>query len=299
MINQMLEIAIRQFLDGLIFGSFLGLLAMGFALITLTMKSINFAYGDLCIMGAVISFLLAPILSSYWTAIIIASLISGAVGLVIGLLIAHCQAQPHGKIYIYPLALAYGFFLIFREVESVVMAGAIYKPDAPIAGSLYIGLLNMFYPTYRIFILVLTFVLFISLWLIFTKTKVGLLIRAAIDDSELLSCLGVKVASIIVLTFVISSCLSAIASGLTSPIIGFHEESGFDILLWCLFIVFFGGVGSIMGSFLSGILLGEVYSFSVLWLDPRLAEFTVFALVIVVILLRPRGLLGKRLYEIT
>jgi len=294
--NQMLEVTIIQALAGGIFGLFIALLAVGFTLITLISKSINFVYADICIIGAVISYLLAPIFSNYWVATLFGSVISGLVGLGIGILVTYCQSQRHGGIYIYPLALTYGCFLVFREVEGVLLAGAIYMPDPPISGKINIGIINLLYSAYHVFVAIFALVLLALVWLILTRTKAGALIRAAINDPELLSCTGIRVALIVVLTFIFSSILAGVAGALTSPILGFHEESGLNILLWCLLAVFFGGVGSLVGSFIGGVLLGEVFYLSVLWLDPRLAEVTVFTLATVLLLFRSRGLLGKPTY---
>lgn len=293
-----LEPVVIQIVNGLLFGSYLALLAMGFTLITMASRSINFVYGDIPIIAAVITYLLFPVLSNYWAATILASLVGGLIGLVVGALTLHSQSTANSN-YMYPLALTFGFFLVFREVESIVLAGAMYKPDAPIPGSIDIGMMDFVYPSYRVFVGGVSFLLLLLAWILVTRTRVGALIRAAIADRELLSCAGVRVSTVVVSTFVISAVLSGVAGALMSPILGFHEESGLDILLWCILTVFFGGAGSLLGCLIGGLLLGQVFYLSVLWLDPRLAEFTVFATVVVFLLFRSRGLLGDPAYQLT
>jgi branched-chain amino acid transport system permease protein len=282
-LDEVLKIIPQVLIGGFIFGSYTGLLAIGFALITQSSKSINIAYGSVAVLGAAIT----TYMQNFWVGTLTAALLCGPIGLCIGFLVRRSSKLSHGSSYVYPIAISFGFFLIIQEIESNMMAGSTYKPEYPIGGYVDIGIIGL-YPTYTILVSALSLMLFVFVWFFLYKTKIGTIIRASFNNSELLSTLGVDVTIPIVLIFFVSTFLSSLAASLTTPIIGLDVERGLNILLWSFLLVFLGGMKNIINTFVGGILLGEAYFISATWLDPRVVEFIIFTVVIGVMVIRQK-----------
>ena len=161
----------------------------------------------------------------------------------------------------------------------------------PLAGSL--DFLGITYPIYRLVVLGLTVGILIVVWILLNRTQTGALIKAASMDSTMLSALGFNVPMVYTLTFSGGALLAAISGVIMSPIYFVYPMMGLDAILRAFIVVIVGGLGSIKGALVAGILIGEIESISSIWISPTIAETLVFVMLIIILILRPSGLFGK------
>jgi branched-chain amino acid transport system permease protein len=151
----------------------------------------------------------------------------------------------------------------------------------------------MQYPTYRLFLLVTSLALLLAIWLFFTRTRAGILVRAAVQDAEMLDGLGVNVPWVFTLTFAGSAALAALAGVLLAPVFTVYPQMGVEMILLAFIVVILGGMGSMGGSVLAALVIGVTQSLFSLWMNPQRVAIAIFAIMIVVLVVRPRGFFGR------
>ncbi len=203
-------------------------------------------------------------------------------------LIRRLYAVPH----FYNLLLTFGLMLFLEEGVRLIFT-PIGKPfDTPraLAGSVDLGF--MFFPKYRIFIILVTAVCALAIWLFLARTKIGSVIRAGTDDSEMVAALGIDISKIFTLVFGIGAALAGLAGVLAAPVQNVTPEMGESILTETFVVVIIGGMGSILGSILGGLIIGELIILGVVFWPP-IANTLVFVFMAVILLVRPRGFFGS------
>jgi branched-chain amino acid transport system permease protein len=151
----------------------------------------------------------------------------------------------------------------------------------------------MTYPNYRLFLFGASLVLLLAIWLFFTKTRAGIIVRAAVQDAEMLDGLGVNVPRVFTLTFAGSAALAALAGLLLAPIFTVYPQMGVELILLAFIVVILGGMGSLGGSVLAALVIGVVQSLLSLWMNPQRVAIAVFGIMILVLIVRPRGFFGR------
>jgi len=287
-VDYILTILLPQLLHGLVFGAALGLLALGLTVIFGLLGVMNFAHGELYMLGAYAGIAVIGVAHSFWVALIAAPILVGAVA-------ALTEMTTLRLIYrrepLYGLILTFGLALVFREGARQIWGGDMRRILPPITGST--PLLGMMYPNYRLFLLGAASVILLALWLFFTRTRAGIVVRAAVQDAEMLDGLGVDVRRVFTLTFAASGALAALAGLLLAPVFTVYPQMGVEMILLAFIVVILGGMGSMGGSVVAAFVIGIAQSLFSLWMNPQRVAIAIFGIMIVVLIVRPRGFFGR------
>ena len=286
--DYVLTILLPQLLHGLVFGAALGLLALGLTVIFGLLGVMNFAHGELYMLGAYAGIAVIGVAHSFWVALIAAPIL-------VGLVAAVTEMTTLRPIYrrepLYGLILTFGLALVFREGARQIWGGDMRRVLPPFTGST--PLLGMTYPNYRLFLLAASSLILFALWLFFTRTRAGVVVRAAVQDAEMLDGLGVDVRRVFTLTFAASGALAALAGLLLAPIFTVYPQMGVEMILLAFIVVILGGMGSMGGSVVAAFIIGVAQSLFSLWMNPQRVAIAIFGIMIVVLIVRPRGLFGR------
>ncbi len=285
-----MQVLLGQLLLGLVNGSFYAVLSLGLAVIFGLLNIINFAHGALYMMGAFIAWMgLQYFGLSYWVMLFVAPVIVGLVGILIErLLLRHLYNLDH----LYGLLLTFGLTLLieglFRSFYGV--SGQPYATPKLLQGGINLGF--MFLPIYRAWVVAASVVVCLATWFIIEKTRLGALLRAATENPKLVEAFGVNVPVLISLTFGFGVALAVFAGVLAAPVLQLSPLMGSNLIIVVFAVVVIGGMGSIMGSIVTGLGLGVIEGLTkVFW--PPAANTVVFMIMVIVLLLRPSGLFGK------
>jgi branched-chain amino acid transport system permease protein len=191
-----------------------------------------------------------------------------------------------------PLLLTFGLSLALIEAVKLVWGriGPVLDPPTLLAGAVDLGFMK--FPAFRLFVIAVTAVVLVALWLFLEKTNVGLLVRAGARDPLMVRALGIDLGRIWLLMFGLGTAMAGLAGVLAGPIRGVYAEMGIEIIIDCFVVVVVGGMGSLLGAVVAGLLIGEVVSLTTFF-APKLAEIVVFMVMAVVLLVRPSGLFGE------
>ncbi len=281
---------LSQLLLGLVNGSFYAILSLGLAVIFGLLNVINFAHGALFMLGALITWMAMSYLGvNYWVMLIAAPLLVGLVGVVIERLFLR---------WIYKLDHLYGLLLtlgltmviegVFRSIYGV--SGLGYDTPELLEGATNLGF--MILPNYRAWVVVASIVVCIATWYVIEKTKLGAYLRAGTENPRLVEAFGVNVPEMITLTYAFGAALAAFAGVLAAPVYQVTPLMGQNLIIVVFAVVVIGGMGSIMGSILTGLGLGVIEGFTKVFY-PEASSTVVFVIMAIVLLIRPAGLFGK------
>jgi branched-subunit amino acid ABC-type transport system permease component len=287
-LDYLVGVLLPQLLHGLVFGAALGLLALGLTVIFGLLGVMNFAHGELYMLGAYAGIVVIGAVHSFWVALIAAPLLVGVVAAVTEM----ATLRPiYRREPLYGLILTFGLALVFREGARQIWGGDMRRILPPVTGST--PLLGMTYPNYRLFLLAASSVLLLALWLFFTRTRAGIVVRAAVQDAQMLDGLGVNVRRVFTLTFAGSGALAALAGLLLAPIFTVYPQMGVEMILLAFIVVILGGMGSMGGSVIAAFVIGVTQSLFSLWMNPQRVSIAIFGIMILVLIVRPRGFLGR------
>ncbi|HRL21427.1 MAG TPA: branched-chain amino acid ABC transporter permease [Alcaligenes sp.] len=285
-----LQALLGQLLLGLVNGSFYAVLSLGLAIIFGLLNIINFAHGALYMLGAFLAWMGLQYLGlNYWTMLLLAPLGVALFGIVLErLFLRHLYRLDH----LYGLLLTFGLTLllegVFRSIYGV--SGQPYPTPTALQGGYNLGF--MFLPIYRAWVVVASIIVCLATWFIIEKTRLGALLRAATENPKLVEAFGVNVPLMITLTYAFGVGLAGFAGVLAAPILQVSPLMGSNLIIVVFAVVVIGGMGSILGSILTGLGLGVIEGFTkVFW--PEASNTVVFIIMVIVLLLRPAGLFGK------
>lgn len=284
----MIESVLRATLLGLQLGMTLALVAAGLTLIFGMMDVINFAHGALYMLGAYFGVVVAEGLGSFWLALLIAPLIVGLIGAAIEIL----SLRPlYGRNPLYHILLTFGLAIMVQGLVIQLWGARSRRIPAPelLSGSVSIGPVT--YPLYWLFVLVISTVLVVAIWLAIEKSNLGILMRASAHDTEMVDALGIDVAKVFTGVFIFGSILAAVAGVLLGASRSVHPGMGFGVIIEAFVIVVIGGLGSFKGAVYSALLIGLVISYGAL-IAPGLTELFIFMLMATVLIVKPSGLFG-------
>ena len=280
-----------QLLLGLINGSFYALLSLGLAVIFGMLNIINFAHGALYMMGAFMAYLLLQYLGiDYWWALVIVPIVIGALGIVIErLFLQYLRNLDH----LYGLILTFGLALIIEGLfrNTYGSSGQPYAVPDSLQGGHNLGF--MFLPNYRAWVVVFSVVVCFATWYGIERTRLGSYLRAATENPTMVRAFGINVPRMITLTYGFGVGLAALAGVMAAPIYNVSPQMGSDLIIVVFAVVVIGGMGSIMGAIITGFMLGVVEGLTKVFF-PEASNTVIFAIMIVVLLVRPAGLFGRR-----
>ncbi len=282
-----MEFWITQMFNGISFGALLFLLASGLSLIFGVMRIVNIAHGSYYLLGAYVG------LTTVWkTGSFALALLAGAVTIaVIGVVMERFFLR-HFTVELSQMLLTMGFALIFQDLALIIWGGDPYTipPPAFLAGSMRTGTLT--FPLYRFFVVFMALAVGALLWALQERTRVGAMIRAAVDDAEMAGGVGINVPLVSAGVFALGAFLAAIGGVMGGAFLGVFPGADFEVLPFAFVVVIVGGLGSLKGAFVGSLLVGLVDNFGKALL-PELSYFTLFAPMALVLAVRPTGLFGR------
>ena len=279
-----------QLLIGLINGSFYAMLSLGLSVIFGLLNIINFAHGAQYMMGAFAAyFLLQWSGLGYWWALLVAPVVVGLFGIVLErTMIRRLYHLDH----LYGLLLTFGFALVIQGMvrHEFGSSGLPYAMPAQLAGGRNLGF--MFLPNYRAWVIVFSLGLCLGTWYVIERTKLGSYLRAATENPALVQAFGVNVPRMVTLTYGFGVALAGVAGVLAAPIYQVNPLMGADLIIVVFAVVVIGGMGSIMGSIVTGFALGVVEGLTKVFY-PEASNTVIFVIMAIVLLFRPTGLFGR------
>ena len=285
-----LQAFLGQLLLGLVNGSFYAMLSLGLAVIFGLLGIVNFAHGALYMMGAYVAWLLVEKLGiGFWWALILAPLVVGALGVVVErTLLKHLyKIDP-----IYGLLLTFGLALIaeglFREQFGV--SGQQYAVPEALQGATDLGFMVL--PNYRAFVVFASLMVCLATWFTIERTRLGSYLRAGTENPALVQAFGVNVPMMVMLTYGAGAGLAALAGVLAAPVIQITPLMGSNLIIVVFAVVVIGGMGSILGSIVTGLALGLIEGLTKVFY-PEASSIVVFVIMAIVLVIRPAGLFGK------
>ena len=287
-----LQAFLGQLLLGLVNGAFYALLSLGLAVIFGLLGIVNFAHGALYMLGAFAAWIMLDQLGiNYWAALILAPLVVGVIGVVIErLFLRHLYKLDE----IYGLLLTFGLTLIaegiFRELYGV--SGQNYPVPELLSGATNLGFMVL--PNYRAWVVVASLVVCLGTWYLIERTRLGAYLRAGTENAPLVQAFGINVPMMVMLTYGAGAALAALAGVLAAPIIQVNPLMGSNLIIIVFAVVVIGGMGSILGSVITGLGLGLVEGMTRVFY-PEASSIVVFVVMVLVLMVRPAGLFGKEI----
>jgi branched-chain amino acid transport system permease protein len=285
-----LPMMMSQLLLGLVNGSFYAMLSLGLAVIFGLLNVINFAHGALYMMGAFLAWIgMTYFGMSYWSMLLLAPLMVG----ILGVLIERTMLRWLYKLdHLYGLLLTFGLTLLiegaFRSFYGV--SGQPFETPEALQGATDLGFMVM--PNYRAWVVVASLTVCLATWFVIEKTKLGAYLRAGTENPKLVEAFGINVPLMVTLTYGFGVALAGFAGVLAAPIINVTPLMGSHLIIVVFAVVVIGGMGSILGSIVTGLGLGVIEGLTKVFY-PEFANTVVFLVMVIILLLRPAGLFGK------
>ncbi|MDR6953367.1 branched-chain amino acid transport system permease protein [Ancylobacter sp. 3268] len=283
------ELIAMQLFSGVALGAILVMVALGLSIIFGMLGVVNFAHGALFMVGAYAGLWIASLTGSFWWGLLLAPLLVGA----FGMLIERVLIRPLYKRSIDdPLLLTFGLAYVLVEAVRILFGneGMPFPTPPELSGVADLGI--GYFPIYRLFVVGVVAVVLVLLWLGLEKTRFGLIVRAGARDPQIMRVLGVDVAKVWLLVFGLGVGLTALGGVLAAPMRSVDPEMGALVLAEAFVVTVIGGMGSLVGAVVAGLLIGIAISMTALF-APEMATIVMFALMALVLLVRPQGLFGK------
>ncbi|GAB3464613.1 branched-chain amino acid ABC transporter permease [Massilia terrae] len=285
-----LQAMMSQLLLGLVNGSFYAMLSLGLAVIFGLLNVINFSHGALYMTGAFLAYIgVTSFGLNYWGMLVIAPLLVG----LFGILIERTMLRWLYKLdHLYGLLLTFGITLLleglFRSFFGV--SGQTLEVPEQLAGATDLGF--MILPNYRAWVVAASLVVCLATWFVIEKTRLGAYLRAGTENPKLVEAFGINVPLMVTLTYGFGVALAGLAGVLAAPVINVTPLMGSNLIIVVFAVVVIGGMGSILGSIVTGLALGVIEGLTRVYY-PEGSEVVVFVVMVIVLLLRPAGLFGK------
>jgi branched-chain amino acid transport system permease protein len=281
---------VSQFFNGLALGALLALISSGLTIIYGTLGVLNLAHGAMFMLGGYAGYVVWTLTGSFLLAVIGGAAFVGIVGVVMEfVVIRHFYPRPPED----QILVTFGLGIVLVELVRLSFGGLSVTVPAPswAAGVTQMGFL--FYPTYRIVVLLIAAIALGVLYLLLYRTKLGMIVRAGIEDSGMVNILGINVYRVFLLVFGIGAMAAGFAGIINAPVVAPTPDVGETILVETFVVVVIGGIGSFPGAVLGGLIAGEILSITSA-IDPSYSQVMLFVVMTLVLVLRPEGLLGLR-----
>ncbi len=284
-----LSLILANLLYGVTIGSALILIASGLSLTFGVMGVLNFAHGGLCMLGAYFGYTLVQVTGNFWLALMIAPLFVAGVGI---LMEAFAIRPLYGLNPLYQLLLTVGLSMIIANAVLLTWGGDQRSILLPSYFKGYVHFFGLDYPRFRLFVLLFSASLAVVLWITLKRTKWGMVIRAGMHDLETVNAFGINIYRVFTAVFAIGAALAALAGVIIGAMRALNPEMDFELLTSALLVIVIGGMGSFRGAVAGSLLLGITDAFGAQFFT-GIAKFTVWALMVLVLLFRPEGLLKE------
>jgi branched-chain amino acid transport system permease protein len=279
---------LSQLFNGLALGALLALISSGLTIIYGTLGVLNLAHGAMFMLGGYAGYAAYSATGSFIAALVAGTVFVGVVGLVMErVLIRHFYSRPDED----QLLVTFGLSICFVEAVRLIFSSQSQTVQPP---AIFVGITNlgvMMYPTYRLAVVGICALALLALYIVLYRTRLGMIVRAGIDDAVMVDSLGINVYRIFMVVFGIGAMAAGFAGIVNAPVVSLTPEVGEAILVQTFVVVVIGGVGSFPGAVLGGLIAGEIISLTSM-VNPSYAYVMLFAAMTLVLLVRPRGLLG-------
>ena len=282
------SLLLSQLFNGINLGLLYVLMATGLTIIMGTMGVVNFSHGILFTFGAYFAFSIAAKFG-FWAALVLAPVLVGGIGMVIEMGLVQ---RVYGKDPLYSLLLTFGLAMSLEEVVRIVWGTTGLPFSPPDFLNSFVDLKIMFYPLYRLAVFGVILLLVAALWFFLERTTMGKIVRAGIQDSVMVGILGVNTKALFTLVFGLGAFLAGLAGVLSAPMSGIMPTMGDNVVMPSFIVIILGGVGSFYGSVIGGLLLGIIVAMCIQFV-PAVAELSMYLVMAIVLLVRPRGLFGE------
>jgi branched-chain amino acid transport system permease protein len=284
-----LDFAVVQTLNGLSFGALLFLLASGFTLIFGLLRIVNLSHGALYLSGGYMALVTVTATGNYLLGVVVAGMTIGILSLVMDrALLRRVRGRELPEVL-----LTVGVAFVLADLCLWIFGGNPEQVTAPPVLSGSVELFGLAYPRLRMFVIVVAVLVGVGLWLLHSRTTVGAVIRAGVDDRETAAVLGINVDRVFTGLFALGGVLAGVAGAIGGTMLTLLPGADIEILLFALVVVIIGGLGSISGAAVGSVLVGLIDAYSRAWI-PEFSYFTIFAPMALVLVLRPTGLFGSR-----
>jgi branched-chain amino acid transport system permease protein len=281
---------VSQCFNGLVLGALLALISSGLTIIYGTLGVLNLAHGAMFMLGGYAGYVAYTYTESFIVAVIAGSLFVMLVGVVTErVIIRQFYSRPHED----QLLVTFGLGIVFVEIVRFFFGSLSLSVPAPKLFSGITSLGFMFYPTYRLALVGIVAVALLALFIVLYRTRIGIIVRAGIEDSVMVDSLGVNVYRVFMVVFGIGAMAAGFAGIVNAPVVSLTPDMGETILVQTFVVVVIGGVGSFPGAVLGGLIAGQIISITSM-INPAYAYVMLFAAMVLVLVLRPYGLLGTK-----
>ena len=281
---------VTQLISGLVSGVLLTLIAIGIALTFGLLKVVNLSHGAIYTLGAYIGLTTVRLCGNFWLGLVLGGVIAGVVGVLF-------EKFCIRKVYEYPVL---GFLATFALMMGLTQAiRLVWGPGNQLAPQpaylmkvVYLGFIPI--SSYRLFAVAVGIVIMVAMWFLISKTNIGLIVRASLDNRDMVDSFGINSSRIFMLVFGMGSAIAGMCGVLASPIFGLFPDVGGQMLILCFVVVVMGGLGSIRGAMLAGPIIGVVISFTTL-ISAGFSYAVIFILMAIILLTKPMGFFGDKL----
>jgi branched-subunit amino acid ABC-type transport system permease component len=280
-----------QALNGLSYGVLLFLLSVGLTLIFGMLDVVNLAHGSFYMLGAYAGLALIATTDSFWLALVLAPLVVGAVGALMEMTVLR---PLYRRPVLDQVLLTFGFIYLFEDLVKWIWGGRIRSIPPPDLFASSVTVLGATVPSYRLFVIVFGLVMAVALFLLIERTRLGAVIRAGVFDAEMTAGMGINVPVVFTGVFAFGAALGGLSGVIAGPIQSASPPMGAGILIPALIVVVVGGLGSLKGSLVGSLIIGQAETFGKAWL-PGASMLMIYVVMALIVLLRPQGLFGRPL----
>ncbi|WP_275248733.1 branched-chain amino acid ABC transporter permease [[Pseudomonas] carboxydohydrogena] len=278
-----------QLFSGIALGAILVMAALGLSIIFGMLGVVNFSHGAMFMVGAYAGLWVASLTGSFWWGLLVAPIAIGVFGMAVEFLLIR---PLYGRSVDDPLLLTFGLGYVLVEAVRIIFGsdGIPFPTPTHLRGVVNLGI--GYFPIYRLFVIGVVGAILLTLWLLLEKTKFGLIVRAGARDPQIMRVLGVDIGKVWLLVFGLGVGLTALGGVLAAPMRTVNPEMGSLVLAEAFVVTVIGGMGSLAGSVVAGLVVGIAVSMTSL-IAPEMAQIVMFALMALILLIRPQGLFGK------
>lgn len=277
-----------QALNGLALGAILALVALGLTIVFGLLGFVNFAHGALFMVGAYAGWLVYSNTNNFFLAIPSALVVTFVLGVVIErvLIRMYYRRPPEDQILV-----TYGLAIVLVEVVRAIFTGQTKLLSTPSWAAGIVNIAGIYYPQYRVDVMIIAAITLAIIYSVLFRTRIGLIVRAGIDDALIVNILGINVNRTFLLVFALGAAIAGLSGIVDAPLVAVNPDMGTDILVQCFVVVVIGGVGSFFGAILGGLVAGEIVSLTTAF-SPDYASVMLYVAMAIVLIVRPQGLLG-------
>jgi branched-chain amino acid transport system permease protein len=279
-----------QILHGLAYGMLLFLVASGLTLVFGMMNVLNIAHASFYMLGAYFSYQMIKMVGNFWVGLVVCPLLVGLLGVFMERFLLR---RVHAGGHVQEFVITFGILFVINELVKWIWGTAPLPVPIPPALSGSVMIMGNVYPAYRLFILFFSLGILIFLAFILMKTRLGITVRAAVSDRDMVSALGTNTPRVFMLVMGIGTWLAGLAGVIAGPFISTYPGMALEILVDCFIVTVTGGLGSLLGAVVASFLIGQLSSFGILFI-PRFAIVFAFLLMAVVLIIKPSGLFGEK-----